>query len=471
MSLLTDLDGESEESSVSKDRSKWIDKDSGLSRSGSTNPSTDRSNDSPTASKAGHDLHRLLITDQSLLSDEAQRLAKTTATEIHEFDGRSADIDDAIDTLNKIKSNLKELDTDTGGINAQRLQNISTRVEKTLSKFETLKEALVTANRRIVLVEQTMPAVKLLDVDKELQNAILLAEELGRETTRFADLQHGVGRYIKEIPAEKRQSHDATKPTEIADEEAGIPPNIISEYYDSVRNLRQLTTAIDAVVDDMDEPMQRWCDAVEAFMAGDLDKYPSYGRMHIERNGFTMAEYRDKYGDGNKTSEFHIIEVDPLTETVQQLLEDFDENQSLSDIYLPVTPESNTRLPVIVETDAEVTQAISLLKELPRSFQDPVPSSSSTQSDSGSKSSEREEPETDIQNEDEETDDTPTDGSTNISSESLTEIGGITEDVARALRAADVTTPEQLTEMQLDDLAEIDGVSPGTAQRIKMQVG
>lgn len=455
---------------MSEDRFKWVGKDSGPPQSGSTHQSTDGPKDPVTAGKTEQVTHQLFIADQSLLSDEAQSLAKTTATEIHEFDCRDAEIDDAIDTLKEIKSDLGELDAYTG-INAERLQNVSTRVEKVLSKFETLKEVLITANRRIVLAEHKVPAETLLEIDAELQNAISLAKELGRETTRFVALQHGVGRYIKEIPTEKRQSHDETKPTEIADDEAGIPPNIISEYYDSVRNLRQLTAAIDTVVDDMDKPMQRWCDAVEAFMAGDLDKHPSYGRMHIERNGFTMAEYRDKYGDGNKTSEFHIIEVDPLTETVQQLLEDFDENQSLSDIYLPVAPESKTRLPIIVETEAEVTQAISLLKELPRSFQDPVPSSSSTQSDSGSKSSEREEPETDIQDEAEETDDTPTDGSTDISSESLTEIGGITEDVARALRAADVTTPEQLTEMQLDDLAEIDGVSPGTAQRIKMQVG
>jgi predicted flap endonuclease-1-like 5' DNA nuclease len=53
----------------------------------------------------------------------------------------------------------------------------------------------------------------------------------------------------------------------------------------------------------------------------------------------------------------------------------------------------------------------------------------------------------------------------------LTDIGGVTEDVANALRDADITTREQLTEVDLSSLAEINGISSAIAQRIKMQVG
>jgi hypothetical protein len=421
---------------------------------------------------------QLFITDHAHLSAEMRKQIKDISKDIHEFDIQGVDIQAGIDGLNEIQANLNAIDTDSTGVDSARLENVTTRVTRRVTKFDELKQALITAKRKVALANKssTVPAQDLQDAHDSLQTAISISQELGREISQFRSLQEKIEEFLEEIPDTKTapvSEPDLDAPT---DENSGIQANEISEYYEALWNLKRLTTAIQGVVDDVDKPMEQWCSFVEAFFAGDIDDHPSYGELQAEFNEFSISTYRDVYGDGDRITKFHVIDVEPLTATVQQLLENSSQQPTTS-LELPVAPDSGTRLPIIVETEAELDRAIALLRELPKSPSRAVSPAKITGPDDDQeieKSSDEDE-----SSEDKKSNGDISDGDTNGGAPDrrpdneppLTEIGGVTEDVATALRNADITTREQLTEMDLSALAEIDGISNAIAQRIKMQIG
>jgi hypothetical protein len=81
-----------------------------------------------------------------------------------------------------------------------------------------------------------------------------------------------------------------------------------------------------------------------------------YGQQQNERNRRQRTEYARQYGDGERITEFSAIAVaEPRSE---------DQRYVPSGAVLPVAPESEEVLPVMVSED-EVDRAIALLSEFP----------------------------------------------------------------------------------------------------------
>jgi predicted flap endonuclease-1-like 5' DNA nuclease len=268
-------------------------------------------------------------------------------------------------------------------------------------------------------------------------------------------------------------------PSAPVDRSTDIQANELSEWYDAVRNLAEVTVAIKNGVSDVDAPMRDWCEAVGQFAANGGERHPAYGKLQMEHNRFSMSDYREVYGNGERTTEFHFVEVEPLTKTVHTILQRVS-GRSMDEVYLPVAPASKVRLPVIVETPDELQRAVGLLEEFPTQLEPaaPVEDEGTDESPSGvdtegSPGTEAETGTTDKDTDDtEESDHDEGGGATSgDGNPPLTDLGGVTPQVAEALRRAGITSREQLVSTDMDELAGIDGVGKAIAQRIKMQVG
>jgi hypothetical protein len=421
---------------------------------------------------------QLLINDRDNLPTEIQKLAKETGKKIHEFDLQHVDIQTGLDQLHAIRSNLNVIDVDHAGVDSARLDNVKRRVGGQAMKLDKLKQVLITVQRNITLANEssTIPVQSLQEADEDLQAAISTSQELGRDATQFKNLREDISELLKDTSEPEPTPVSDPDPNAPIDYGSGIQANEISEYYEALWNLKQLTATVQTVVDDIDEPMKQWCSFIKAFLVGKIDEYPNYGKLQLDFNEFAISTYRDVYGDGERTTEYHVINVEPPTATVQQLIKNSSQLPA-TDLDIPIAPESEVRLPVIVETEAELDRATALLKEIPKSPSKAVLPQKNEENDDDNDIEENDDKE---ENSGDKTGDGEPSGGDPLGEPPtkkpddeapLTEIGGVTDDVANALRDADITTREQLTEVDLSSLAEINGISNAIAQRIKMQVG
>jgi len=421
---------------------------------------------------------QLLINDRDNLPTEIQKLAKETGKKIHKFDLQHVDIQTGLDQLHAIRSNLNVIPADRAGVDSARLDNIKTRVGGQAMKLDKLKQVLITVQRNITLANEnsTIPVQSLQEADEDLQAAISTTQELGRDATQLKNLREDISELLKDTSEPEPTPVSDPDPNAPIDHGSGIQANEISEYYEALWNLKQLTATVQTVVDDIDEPMKQWCSFVKAFLVGKIDEYPNYGKLQLDFNEFAISTYRDVYGDGERTTEYHVINVEPPTATVQQLITNSSQLPA-TDLDIPIAPESEVRLPVIVETEAELDRATALLKEIPKSPSKAVLLQKNEENEDGNDIEKNDDKE---ENSGHKTGDGEPSGVDSVGeppSEKpddeapLTDIGGVTEDVANALRDADITTREQLTKIDLNSLAEINGISNAIAQRIKMQVG
>lgn len=129
-----------------------------------------------------------------------------------------------------------------------------------------------------------------------------------------------------------------------------LQPNELADRYE----------ALSAVLDQLpSETHAAWKTAIEAVLFGGEALAPAatcYGEQQAERNEFKMAEYRAQYGDGDRVQEFPAIEMSRPARSDRQYVDE--------SFLVPVTPESGTPLPLVVDADA-LPSAISLLNEFP----------------------------------------------------------------------------------------------------------
>lgn len=412
--------------------------------------------------------YRLLTMNREQLDTEAELQLKRISKKIHEVDTCNVDFRTGADQLTELETDLNAIDPDQAGINSEQLENIITRISEQLEDLDMIKDALISAQRKISLAKEgdSIPKQDLEDINEKLRTATLLSEEMGLDTDQLKKLEEESTMLLDGSSTPKTAPVSDSDPDKSADAESSIQSNEVSEYYDALRNLRRLISVVRAAVNNNDEPADRWGDTVNNFLDGKIDEYPGYGVLQSDLNEFSISEYRDIYGDGTRTTEFNVIDTKPLTATVRQLLKNTVDGQSVTDLHLPVAPDSGTRLPVIVETDAEVDRAISLLKQLPKSPDpasstnepseaDTIPTEKNPDTNDGDDTLRRQSNKEQLKN-----DDVP-----------LTQISVVTEEVATALQKEGITTRTQLIEIDLGALSDINGITDGVAQRIKLNVG
>ncbi|WP_431358986.1 hypothetical protein [Halovenus amylolytica] len=86
-----------------------------------------------------------------------------------------------------------------------------------------------------------------------------------------------------------------------------------------------------------------------------------YGGQLKNTDRVSISEYRDERGNKKRLTEFNFLDVTHPSPAVFGLL-----NERMSDLnawYVPVSPDSKTPLPVLVETKIELQRARALLAE------------------------------------------------------------------------------------------------------------
>ncbi|WP_436926023.1 homing endonuclease associated repeat-containing protein [Halosimplex amylolyticum] len=236
---------------------------------------------------------------------------------------------------------------------------------------------------------------------------------------------------------------------------ATVAQNELSEWYELVRYLNNLCTAILDVRqnqlngEDMDDPMVQWAAKVAEFWQGEAVQNEGYGTQQAERNSFSMQEYREMFGDGNWVTRFECVQTRQPNPTMRALYGTLLDDGP-SEIYLPVDTQTGDIFPVIVDTEEELDRAVKMLDRLPTK-----PASAETDTS--------EEPRDERVDEDS-PDTTPSSGD-------LEDVNGITDEIAQSLCGSGYDTHAALKMASLEDVADVDGVSEQVAMRIKLDVG
>lgn len=137
---------------------------------------------------------------------------------------------------------------------------------------------------------------------------------------------------------------------QVSTQHADISPNELADLYDG------FYTVLESLSNDTDP---RWQEAIESILFGGayLDSEASpYGKQQAERNEFGMPDYRSKYGDGNRVTDFPAIATKrPAGDDIQYV----DDS-----VELPIAPNTQTVLP-LRPAEGELPDAAQLLAEFP----------------------------------------------------------------------------------------------------------
>lgn len=151
--------------------------------------------------------------------------------------------------------------------------------------------------------------------------------------------------------------------------EGTIHPNKLAELYESLRVLNKvLIEYIDATPNlhlGADEPIANWQSAIEDVAVGDgiSDDVPCLGALHADRNPFSMNEYREQYGNGDRITEFQALAVAEMgAKEYNQLVETSDSKPPRP--RLPLVPGNGKPLPALLSSEPQLSQALELLEEL-----------------------------------------------------------------------------------------------------------
>lgn len=297
-------------------------------------------------------------------------------------------------------------------------------------------------------------------------------------------------------PERDGDSDENEEPHDDSDTADGSPPRSpLSEWYEAVYSLSKLQRAIydgDPSAPESD-PGSAWVTAVAAAAGSDgLDGWDAgYGEQHRSCADHTARAYRDAYGDGDRVTDFAVVETVEAPQSILSLAEGVD-----GPVPLPVAPDSETPLPVVVSSADELERARRLLTELPS--RPAATLSTTTADDESDETADTTEP---LDNDSEghtEATESPTAPTVtpSESNESSSESGAITDaheetpsssvddaviaelttitpvdrETARTLAAAGYDSVEALASATEAELCELDGITDGRAFRITLAV-
>ncbi|WP_222913482.1 hypothetical protein [Natrinema sp. SYSU A 869] len=250
-----------------------------------------------------------------------------------------------------------------------------------------------------------------------------------------------------------------------ADVDDGVSP--IAEYYDAFRSLgiihKALLESAESDIPDSD-PLSRWIVDVRSIITetGYGDQEIGYGKQQVDRSEISIHNYREKYGTGDRVTDFNFVSVHHTSSAVTVLL-----NDSLSELsswVIPVAPESEVPLPVLVESEAELERARALLDEFPTEPPVLVDEASDTNGDEVSgELATADQVGTAIEDDSGST--SPQSESEESSSTPVEDVRGVSDSVAEALRNAGY---ERLVDLQTATDEELEAVEDVSAQRVQL---
>lgn len=231
------------------------------------------------------------------------------------------------------------------------------------------------------------------------------------------------------VYGDESASEDVSAPD--GEEGSTISPSELTELYDSLHSLKQAIDTLIKVSEIEEGPTVTWRDTLAAFLDSGLDDWDTgYGKQQLNRSGTSAAEYREEFGDGDRVTDFRIIERTAPSPLLKGLHSRFSDNTW---VVVPIAPSSRTPLPVVIDSDSGLVEAKNLLTEFPE-----VP---------------------DIGN-------TPVESSES----NLTTVSGVTEEDAAVLKENGFETVDDLEEAPYEDIVSLREIPDHLALRIKADV-
>ena len=201
---------------------------------------------------------------------------------------------------------------------------------------------------------------------------------------------------VNEIASESDGSRDSitdpdgdqTDSTSFDAQSTEITANPVAENYELFRTFASLLERLieseqTAYRVDGDHPINQWRSEINdiVFGSGPTEDSPNYGEQQGSRNPHTMSEYREAFGNGDTVMQYQTVQAEQLAGDdaavlIEQQIIDPDEH-----VFIPVTPDSGTPLPLAVSSEQELDEAVALLEEFPPE-PDPAGEQSTVQSPS-----------------------------------------------------------------------------------------
>lgn len=298
-------------------------------------------------------------------SDKAETLIETIKKSTQEPSS-----DDLLDEIRRLNKELGQVPTRA---------EMTNRGSYTLDQYENTFDTWTQAVRKAGLTprgtsKQSYTREEVLHVLQEI------AADLGKVPTSTDINEHGpfssptIYKHFDSIfEARKAAGVDQVDETTGIVVEDGVQANALAEYYDLFRTFASLLEELiesdqtSYRVDD-DDPMNRWYTEVQnvVFGSGLTDEAPSYGQQQGSRNTHKMEEYRRAYGDGNQVTDYQCVPAERLGD-----VDDFEVfirehiTESGEEVYLPIAPQTEMALPIVVDSEEELVAAVRLLEEFP----------------------------------------------------------------------------------------------------------
>ncbi len=164
----------------------------------------------------------------------------------------------------------------------------------------------------------------------------------------------------------KERVRDTDESTDSSDE---ITPCALTEYYESLRSVRTFLKRLYPIVtsEDYEDPIVRYYTILNSVINNqflDEDVSAGYGPQHADRISHKVGEYRDVYGNGEWITEYQTITTAPPPESLKNQLQTALTDQALH-VARPVAPTTKTPLPIVVESESELQEALAILAEFP----------------------------------------------------------------------------------------------------------
>ena len=129
---------------------------------------------------------------------------------------------------------------------------------------------------------------------------------------------------------------------------SSLSPNRLADLYDSLSIMLEALPV---------ETHPAWELAIESVLfdgEGIAPETVPYGEQQANKNDFRMAAYRTRYGNGDRVTEFPTLSTEQPSGQDRQYVDE--------EIQLPVSPDSETVLPLFVD-DKTLPEAVGLLNE------------------------------------------------------------------------------------------------------------
>lgn len=163
------------------------------------------------------------------------------------------------------------------------------------------------------------------------------------------------------------KSHSSNRTS--ASSSAGVSPCPLTEYYESLRSIRSALELIHPSIGGRNTNTfsGQYYKVVSSIISQghpNSESTPGYGEQHPERADHSVSDYRDKYGNGDWVTSYPAIDSkSPQFGFFKQLGVDISTDSLF--IRQPIPPTEDTALPVVVDSEDGLIEALRLLSQLP----------------------------------------------------------------------------------------------------------